>query len=34
VLFDAKDEILNEIFKFIEEAVARGESVLVHSVKG
>jgi hypothetical protein len=34
ILFDAKDEIINELFRFIDNALLKGESVLVQSVKG
>ena len=34
MLFDAKDEVLNEIYRFVEGAMNKAESVLVHSVKG
>jgi protein-tyrosine phosphatase len=34
VLFDAKDEVMNEIFKFMDGAQNRAESLLVHSLKG
>lgn len=34
VLFDQNDKITTEIFNFIEEAHAKGESVLVHSNRG
>lgn len=34
VLFDMEDKIAYEIFNFIEEALVRAESVLVHSVRG
>lgn len=34
LLFDEQNEILNEIVKFIDEAVEVGESTLVHSIKG
>lgn len=33
-MFDAKDETTNQIFDFIEEALNKAESVLVHSVRG
>lgn len=33
-MFDAKDELLNEIYRFIENSMMKGESVLVHSLKG
>jgi hypothetical protein len=34
ILFDSKDEIVNELFKFIEGTLAKGESILIHSLKG
>lgn len=34
VIFDAKDEVVNQSFKFIEDTLNRGESVLVQSVRG
>ena len=34
VLFDAKDQTLNGMYNFIEGAIGKAESVLVHSVKG
>ena len=35
ILFDAaKDETTNQIFDFIEDAVNKAESVLVHSLRG
>jgi Dual specificity phosphatase, catalytic domain len=33
-LFDQRGDVVNEIFNFAEEALANGESTLVHSVKG
>jgi protein-tyrosine phosphatase len=34
VVFDAKDEVLNSTFRFTEEALNAGESILIHSVRG
>jgi len=34
IIFDEKNEIIHEIFKFIEETTTTGESCLVHSVRG
>ena len=34
ILFDQKDQTTNEIFHFIDEALAKTESVLVHSIRG
>ena len=34
MIFDAKDEVVNQSFKFIEDTLNRGESVLVQSVRG
>lgn len=34
VIFDAKDEVVNQCYKFIEDALVQGESVIVHSVRG
>lgn len=34
VLWDNRDEILSQIYDFIETALKLGESILVHSVKG
>ena len=34
MLFDVKDEVLNELYKFIDGALNKGESILIHSVKG
>lgn len=34
ILFDQRDNTLNELFQFIEEAHINGESCLVHSVRG
>ncbi len=33
-IFDAKDHISREIFDFIDSALIKTESVLVHSVRG
>ena len=33
-IFDHRDEVLNTTYKFIEESINQGDSVLVHSVKG
>jgi protein-tyrosine phosphatase len=29
-----KDEVVNQCYKFIEDALNQGESVIVHSVRG
>lgn len=34
IIFDHKDEVMNNTYKFIEEALLVGDSVLVHSVRG
>jgi len=34
VLFDPKDETTNQIYEFIEDALHKAESVLIHSVRG
>lgn len=34
VLFDQRDQTTKEIFDFIEDAVKKTESILVHSVRG
>lgn len=34
ILFDDKNELIEEIFSFIERASINGESCLVHSVRG
>eukprot|EP00347_Sterkiella_histriomuscorum_P022350 403330790 len=34
ILFDAQDETTNKIFDFIDGALSKAESVLVHSVRG
>ncbi len=34
VILDSKDQVANECFAFITEALEKGDSVLVHSVKG
>lgn len=34
IIFDHRDEVLNATYKFIEEAISLGDSVLVHSVRG
>jgi len=34
LLFDPNDKTANEIFAFIDDAMAQYESVLVHSVRG
>ena len=34
VLFDGKDQTTEEIFRFVDEALEKTESVLVHSVRG
>ena len=34
VLFEGRDDRVKQLFQFIEQASQRGESVLVHSVRG
>ena len=34
ILFDTKERVTEEIFNFVEEALQKTESVLVHSVRG
>jgi protein-tyrosine phosphatase len=34
ILFDVKDQTTTQIFDFIEDAISKSESVLVHSVRG
>ena len=34
MVLDAKDQVANECFAFIEEALSKTESTLIHSVKG
>ena len=34
ILFDVKDQTTSQIFDFIEDAISKAESVLVHSVRG
>lgn len=34
ILFDVQDETANKIFDFIDNALGKAESVLVHSVRG
>eukprot|EP01017_Pseudomicrothorax_dubius_P016765 TRINITY_DN1896_c0_g2_i1.p1 TRINITY_DN1896_c0_g2~~TRINITY_DN1896_c0_g2_i1.p1 ORF type:complete len:690 (+),score=155.55 TRINITY_DN1896_c0_g2_i1:43-2112(+) len=34
IIFDAKDEVFNKTIAFIEEGLAQGGSVLVHSLRG
>lgn len=34
IILDAKDAAINECYNFIEEAVSKAESTLVHSVRG
>lgn len=33
-MLDTKDQVANECFAFIDEALSKGDSTLVHSVKG
>ena len=34
MIFDAQDQTTNQVFEFIEDALNKAESVLVHSVRG
>ena len=34
IILDSKDQISNETFTFIEDAYSKGESTLIHSIKG
>lgn len=34
IIFDHKDEVLMTTYKFIEEGILGGDSILVHSVRG
>jgi hypothetical protein len=34
ILFDAQDETTNQIYDFIEDALIKAESILIHSVRG
>ena len=34
IILDSKDTVAHEIFEFVEKALSKSESVLIHSVKG
>ena len=34
VIFDSRDQVAKDIYDFIERAVKKTESVLIHSVRG